>query len=275
MLRNLKEIFKSLGDTYFWFIVGIVATLQQSLIHMKLVIIWKDRDGDWFNKREGFTLFSPIINVESFSEIKARVQDLWLFDYEIQDSDIIFDVGAGIGDDLIYLSKLCSNSISIFAIEANPITYRCLEKTIKHSNLINVHPLMLACCDEEKEVKISSSKQGHLANNIFSRENLLDFETVRGTTIDNIANEQNVNKINFIKMNIEGAETIALKGAINTMKSGTKFVVSCHDFKYHEGQGTFFKTFDDVNKIFKENNLKTFCRSYDRRREVPYYVYVK
>ena len=76
-------------------------------------------------------------------------------------------------------------------------------------------------------------------------------------------------------MNIEGAELIALKGATELMRSGTSFVVSCHDFKYHEGQGDFFKTFDDVKKLLSANNLSTYSRDHDQRREVPYYLYAK
>jgi FkbM family methyltransferase len=273
--RRLKERFKSLGETKLWFIVAMLGTMQQSLLNKKLVLIWRDNDGDWINKREGFTIYSPVLNVDSMTDIQNRVDDLWLHQYKIQDSDIIFDVGAGIGDDLIYLSKLCSDSGKIYAIEANPITYRCLRKTIKGSKLKNVHPMLSACTDKVCTIKISKSRENHLGNNIFSTTSSNDFEEVQGMPIDLMIEMEKIKKVNFLKMNIEGAELIALKGATELMRSGTSFVVSCHDFKYHEGQGDFFKTFDDVKKLLSANNLSTYSRDHDQRREVPYYLYAK
>ena len=141
--------------------------------------------------------------------------------------------------------------------------------------LKNVYPIMSACSDKVCTLTISKSRENHLGNNIFTDNPSNDFDEVQGMPIDLIIEKEKIKKVNFLKMNIEGAELIALKGATKLMSSGASFVVSCHDFKYHEGQGDFFKTFDDVKKLVSTNNLSTYSRDHDQRRDVPYYLYAK
>jgi len=76
-------------------------------------------------------------------------------------------------------------------------------------------------------------------------------------------------------MNIEGAETSALRGMTKTLMSTPHIVVSCHDFKADRGEDESLRTYDDVKKIL-ENSSYTLCnRSNDPRKEVKYYIYGK
>ena len=269
--RYLKEKFKTLVDSKLWFLVAIVGTIQQTLKNMSPVLIWKDSDGDWINKRRNLTIFSPTLSVESYKNIKLRVDDLWLHQYDISSNKVIFDIGAGIGDDLVYLSRTCSEDAKLYAIEAHPITYRCLEKTILANSLTNVISINVACCDVEKTLSISSSTKEHLGNNIF--ENSDDCIEVRGVPLDSLVKEYEIDNIDFIKMNIEGAEYEALLGSRETINSSAHFVVSCHDFKYLESNEEYFRTFEKTTKLFKSNNRNVYARSNDPRREVPFYLY--
>ena len=269
--RRFKEFFKKLINTRLWFIVAIVGTIHQTLKNFSPVLIWRDSDGDWINKRRKIIIFSPTLNVDSYKNIQSRVEDLWLHKYNITKDNIIFDIGAGIGDDIVYLSRISSNTAKLYAIEAHPITYRCLQKTIDANLLENVIPINVACCDTEKVLSISSSIEEHLGNNIFQSSN--DNIDVRGMTLDSLVREYKIHNVDFIKINIEGAEYEALLGSSKLINSDTHFVVSCHDFKYLETQETYFKTFDKTKKLFNENNREVYSRSDDHRREVPYYLY--
>lgn len=272
LVRSVKEIFKKLVNTPFWPLVAIVASLQQSLKFFNIVRIWRDHDGDWYNKRQGISLYSPTLNVDTLNEIEKRVKDLWLHNFDISKPKILIDVGAGIGEESLYLSKVINLDAKLYAIEANPVTYRCLKKTIEKNNLKNVFPIHAAVTKENTSLLISSSSSDHLSNNIFQPAQH-NAESVPGITLESMIEKLDINKVDFIKINIEGAEYNALLGGLSIVRSGAHFVVSCHDFKYLEGQGEFFKTFDKTAKLFRDNNRDVYSRTDDCRREVPFYLY--
>ena len=272
LVRSLKEIFKKLVNTPFWPFVAIVASIQQSLKFFTIVRIWRDHDGDWYNKRQGICLYSPTLNVDTLNEIEKRVKDFWLHNFDISKPKILIDIGAGIGEESLYLSKVINLDAKLYAIEAHPRTYRCLKKTIDKNNIENVFPIHAAVTKEDTSILISSSSSEHLSNNIF-QSTQSKTESVPGITLESLVKKLAINKVDFIKINIEGAEYDALIGGLSIVQSNTHFVVSCHDFKYLEGQGKIFKTFDKTAKLFRDNNRDVYSRKDDYRREVPFYLY--
>jgi hypothetical protein len=53
MLRATKELFKKLQYyPILWILVAIVGTIQQSMKHRAVVLIFRDLEGDWINKRK-------------------------------------------------------------------------------------------------------------------------------------------------------------------------------------------------------------------------------
>jgi hypothetical protein len=57
---------------------------------------------------------------------------------------------------------------------------------------------------------------------------------VRTTTIDDIADELNLEKIDIIKLNIEGAEIEALEGARKALKLAREVLIAAHHIRNGE-----------------------------------------
>jgi FkbM family methyltransferase len=276
MYRFLKDSFKSLQ--YFpilWIVVAVAATIHQSIKSFSIVLIYRDMDGDWLNRRNKFIICSPDLNVESLSEIKERVDDLWLYDYKISDGDTVIDIGAGIGDDLIYFSSLVGEEGHVVAIEAHPITFRCLQKTIKYNELTNVTSVQLALSDTNKDLVISS-RDNHLENTLAAVDSHEDAGafTIPAKTLDSFLIEQKIEHINFVKMNIEGMELDVLLAGQDLFKGDITMVISCHDFIVDRGdEPESFKTFDGVHSLLSSSNFKITVRAEHKSPEVLYYIY--
>ncbi|MDA3802371.1 MAG: FkbM family methyltransferase, partial [Patescibacteria group bacterium] len=136
----------------------------------------------------------------------------WLNDESINrlKNGTFLDIGAYNGDSSFALMDSFLAK-SIFAFEADNINYLDLNNNINSLKLKNIIPVNLAIGDQNKEVNIeingTSSKISNKGQKILM------------TTIDNYVEENNIQSVDLIKMDIEGFEQKALKGAINTIKS--------------------------------------------------------
>jgi FkbM family methyltransferase len=277
-LRLIKELFKKLQKGPFKLLVALVATVQQTVKYRSPVYISIDKQGDWHNRRRDVTIVSTELNVAPWNEIQAAVKDLWCYDYVLKSGETVVDVGAGIGDDVVALSKLVGKNGHVIALEAHPHTFRCLLKTIAANQLENVTALNLAVTDQEGEVSISND-ENFLSNSILSG---LGGMMVKARTLDNILDEMGVMHVDLVKMNIEGAETNALRGMTKTLRVLPHIVVSCHDFiADNHGGDPVLRTYDDVNRILdaagytmcKRREASSEAQEYYMLAGLGYYVY--
>ena len=181
----------------------------------------------------------------------------------------MIDIGAGIGDDAIVFSQLVGAFGRVIAIEAHPHTYRCLVKTIQENKLRNVIAVNAAVSDSEGFINISSG-DNFLSNSTQTGQRSI---RVQARTLGSIIKETDSERIDLIKINIEGAETSALIGMSRVLEAVPHVVVSCHDFKANRGEGDAFRTYDNVYKVLAASKYQLSNRPSDPRPEVPYYIY--
>ena len=249
--------------------VAFVGTMQQSIKHCSPVAIYVDRDGDWHNRRRHLTLVSPELNVASWSAVRTTVMDLWCYDYHLREGDTVVDIGAGIGDDAIMFSRLVGEKGQVVAIEAHPHTYRCLLKTIAANQLDNVIAVNAAVSDADGHLAISDG-QNFLSNSTHAETGSIK---IRSRKLDALMKELGFRAPDLIKMNIEGAETAALRGMSEILTTTPHVVVSCHDFKADRGEDPTFRTHESVTAILLDSGFRLRDRKDDSRPEVRYYVY--
>jgi hypothetical protein len=96
---------------------------------------------------------------------------------------------------------------------------------------------------------------------------------VAARPLDDLCAEWGVGRIDFLKMNIEGAERFALPGCRNVLPR-TRFVcVAAHDFRAERGEGEQFRTFDFVCAFLRQAGFQLTTRDKDPRYFVPYHVH--
>jgi FkbM family methyltransferase len=134
--------------------------------------------------------------------------------------DIVIDIGAAFGLHTIASSKCVGANGKVIAIEAHPGNYEMLNRNIKLNGLTNVIPLNYAVYSSKAKVKIYSSYT--IIAEMLQEEKVKEkFVEVNADTLDNIL-EQNAirqEQINWIKIDVEGAELEVLKGAHNTLSN--------------------------------------------------------
>jgi FkbM family methyltransferase len=152
------------------------------------------------------------------------------------EGDTVIEGGIGWGDTTMYLASKVTNSGRVYSFDVLDEGIEALREQL-HINpqLENVTPVLNALSDVDGEtVYITSPSPGARISESSTNRSV---ETV---SIDNYVGAKSLMSVDFIKMDIEGAEVPALNGARNTIK---KFKPKLAISVYHK--------WDDLREIPK------------------------
>lgn len=137
--------------------------------------------------------------------------------FQIKNGDIIIDAGGFIGDTAALFCEKTSNNCFIHAFELLDENIKLFKYNNKLNNIesfVKINQLALTNKSGET-VKIKQADlQG--ATSIFGNED--SATSIKTITLDDYVSTNNIERIDLIKMDIEGAEIVALEGAINTIR---------------------------------------------------------
>jgi FkbM family methyltransferase len=169
----------------------------------------------------------------------------WFRSYSPQEGDCIVDIGAGMGEDTHVFSKAVGAAGSVIAIEAHPATCKVLSLFVELNNITNVEINNIAVSDKGGILWMSSLPDDDWqCNSIATHEKSGNDIKITAIQLDEVPFLANKDIIDFMKMNIEGAEVLALNGARRTLTKTRNICVCCHDFL-----GDDTRTKNDVCKI--------------------------
>ncbi len=144
-----------------------------------------------------------------------------------KEGDTVIDVGAHIGKYTIIASKMVGPNGKVIAIEAHPGNYEILKKNIALNKLSNVIALNYAVHSRKTVVKLyepGQEKGATIYNTIMAdrtTSNDQNYIEVKADTLDSLLSENGIKEINWIKIDVEGAEYEVLTGA-STILSNSK-----------------------------------------------------
>lgn len=214
-----------------------------------------DDDGDWICIHSPATgLASPDAYGQKLASIERQTREYFLPFYEPRPQHVVVDVGAGIGEEALTLSPKVAR---ILAIEAHPQTFRCLQKTIALSGLANVQAVQCAVSDRTGILRISTERN-HLANSVGSGSGV----DVPARPLSDICSDYGIRTIDFLKVNIEGAERMLIEGvgglAIRTL------AIACHDFVAERTGDDFFRTKAIIRHWLDNNGYEVRTQQSDK-----------
>jgi FkbM family methyltransferase len=134
-------------------------------------------------------------------------------DLRLRPDDIVIDAGAWIGDFSAYASTCGARS---YAFEPLPKTFEILRKTSRlNKNIIAVN-MGLGVQKEELAMFADERKTGSASISTRRRSSQV---SVRITALDDFVEENKLERVDFIKADIEGHERFMLRGAKNVLKN--------------------------------------------------------
>jgi FkbM family methyltransferase len=190
---------------------------------------------DEYKSTSGYMLYLDKHSKEYEPEVCMVLKSL------LKEGDAFIDCGAHVGYFTILASELVGETGKVFAFEAEKENYNDLIANIKLNELKNIHPFHKAVGDKNIKAEIIYNRDNdgghslwnpskHELNNL-TRANELIKEPVKMVTIDSLIDEP----VKLIKMDIEGCEFQALKGAEKLLKKHQPLVIiEVNDFALQE-----------------------------------------
>jgi FkbM family methyltransferase len=198
--------------------------------------------------------------------------DYWFHVYKPQPGDVIVDIGAGRGEDVFAFSSAVGPAGRVVAIEPHPVSYQVLRKLCALNGLHNVTTFNFACVDEPAQLQIETLPIWE-SNYVRTGERSATSHPVEGVTFDSLCARYGIDRIDFLKMNIEGAERQALPGCREALRRARAVCISAHDFRAARGEGEHFRTLNFVREFLTEAGFKLTTRDEDPRYYVPCHVH--
>lgn len=136
----------------------------------------------------------------------------------IKPGDNVVDIGAHIGYYTLIMSKLVGPTGMVFAFEPDEGNFELLEKNVKLNGCTNVMLENMVVTDTVGPVKLFNGDESSNPTIVGSDDK---FTLVNGTSLDTYFRGINVD---FIKMDVEGAEYLVLKGAVRLLRTDVKII---------------------------------------------------
>ncbi|MDI1318505.1 FkbM family methyltransferase [Flavobacterium sp.] len=169
--------------------------------------------------------------------------------YKVKPEDVVIDAGANCGHLSILFSNLVGSKGKVYAFEPDRFNIEKIENNSKLNvdlvHNIKIEDLLLW----DKNELIDFYEAGTVGSSAVWMPDKEHCVKKRAVKIDDWVKDNNIQKLDFIKMDIEGAEIEALDGCVETIKTlKPNFAIA----SYHVVNGE--KTFVKVEQFFASLN---------------------
>jgi FkbM family methyltransferase len=259
--NSMRRLLAALDRPGIRCILSPLATLYASVRNRSLVRVTEEA-GLWVHEHRTGKLVFRVIYTISPAQLDAITRDTFFHSYTPRQGDVVLDVGAGVGTEVLTLSGIVGDTGRVIAIEAHPETYRCLAKLCELNALGNVSTRQMAIMDSSGPVMLADSEID-ISNSVVC--DTPDAITVQGISLDELVETEALTRIDFLKMNIEGAEGLAVHGMRRTLHVTENLAVSCHDFIADASGDESMRTKTLVREVLEAHGFTVTERTSDTR----------
>lgn len=183
----------------------------------------------------------------------------------IKKGDVVIEAGANLGSETILLSKLVGEG-KVYGFEPNPYTFERLSINVTINDLKNVKVYDIAIGEKNGDISFNIYPKGFCNPGMSSKymETPLTTKiTVQQKTLDTFVQEQGITKLDFLKMDIQGAEMDLLNGASATISKykPTIFLEALALFNDTKALYVKFRAYGYNVYIIEENGLKPIANT--------------
>lgn len=266
-LEGLEYTYNNLSDEYSkeMFLRVIVRGLSNNVIirfPLYYSNAWKNiqRYEKFIVKKENMELLGQPLHIYNLKQFGHDVNILTSYfgifiDFEleqyryknevfVEEGDYVIDGGAYSGETALYFAGLSKTNGKVFSFEFMKenldLYYRNIDLNPQIKDMIELVKRPLGLNSYDKFYAVNIGPGSYITKNK-PNESSEEYTTI---SIDDFVNENNIEKIDFIKLDIEGAELETLKGAISTIKKYKPKLAIC---VYHKKSDLW-----EIPKFLKE-----------------------
>ena len=174
----------------------------------------------------------------------------WIAEHGIAHGDCVIDCGANHGFTSIFFAKLTGSNGNVFAVEPLERNQKVIRENIELNQVTNCKPFAVAAGSSNTSINMEDVSNGSvLGGNKKSRRTI----KVSQRRLDDMFDDK---KIDFLKMDVEGFELEALKGATKTLLTKPRLALELHVMFYDEPT----QTLEAILKLIDVERYKVFLQ---------------
>jgi len=151
-------------------------------------------------------------NSDDFYFLKPKYEEDYLEFFSPKKGDIVLDVGSHVGRYTCYSGKLVGEKGKVISIEANPYNYEQLLRNIRLNELEDVvYAYNFVASDINGFAEITIPKD-HGRTSLMNDRVFGKKIRVKSVRLEDLLNKHDIENINWMKIDVEGAEIRVLKG---------------------------------------------------------------
>jgi FkbM family methyltransferase len=138
---------------------------------------------------------------------------------------VFVDVGACFGVYALAASRIVGSEGKVIAFEPAGEAFSILQRNIQLNNPNNITAFRMALADREAILRLyhhPDASRNSLGSRVQTNQ---DFEEVRTRPLDEVLREIGLSRVDVIKMDVEGAEELVLRGARNLLSSSHPTII--------------------------------------------------
>ena len=265
VLRNIKNyllVFKFSSK-----VIAKIYTIKNLFFYGKLIIIKRYKKFYLHITEYGIIpYFHPLSNAEKY--LKENYENFFLY-YQLKNRDLVVEFGSGIGTEALIISKKIGKMGKIYCFEPNAKIFKLLELNKEKNKLYNSKLFKSAIYKKKASIGFDNREQNWIGGNI----NIKGKNKINSTTLNEFIKKEKIKKINFCKINIEGAEKYIIYNSDKFFKICENIAIECHDFLNKPE----FKTKRLIKKFLKKKGYKIFNPNKNKHINfyTKYYIYAK
>lgn len=184
---------------------------------------FKLKSGEKFRIRNIDLLGFELINEESFEENTKN-----LIMNTVKCGMVVLDIGANIGYYTVKMASIVGEQGKVLAFEPNSLMVEELKNNIELNNFKNIQIHEIALSNISGNLTFYNPSIGKEAHGSLKQNKTFDFtdtKEVKAERLDMVLKNAGIDKVDFIKMDVEGAEYEVLLGAKELLSSDNKPII--------------------------------------------------
>lgn len=257
LLFTVPALAKHFSNSSFIIFLVVLLKLWYFAITRKLLGLKGDFVvSGYFNKKKITFFLRHSMDFAVLKEIYIEKEYEW---FPIKKPKVIIDMGAHFGDTALYYNAMFPDA-KIIAIEPSPENYGRLVKHTKNNE--NIIPVQVAVSDETGSIGLNILKSS-LSHSITNRDTAFETVQVDQISLKGLFEKYELDKVDMIKFDIEGAEFSLFKN-INPEDYSRSYIGELHfDLTQGDDVDSFTAIFSnlstEVTPLGKERYILKAC----------------
>lgn len=175
------------------------------VMHLKIDTLSKNsislKDLDKFNSLKNYKYNNPQDTDPALALYEIFVNKIYDKFFKIDKGDVVVDIGGNLG--LFSYYSLCKQAKQVYCFEPSPQPYNCIIKNFNFENLIVEKAAVGA---KDGEITFNINPESSINSSVFASDENSQTITCKSINLNNYIKENNIKKIDYLKIDCEGAE---------------------------------------------------------------------